>query len=225
MRKLCKGIHIFIGIIRSLFFNMRVLPLKQAIKLPIIISPFIKITSLSGEIILKNSDIKFGMIKIGYGEVGIFDRVFSRAILQLNGKINFYGKANIEHGSKISVGNEGQLNIGKNFIITAETEIICHKEITFGNNVLISWDNLIMDTDFHKMYNLNSKKQMNHSKKIVIEDNVWIGCRNTILKGTVIKKDSVVGANSLVVNKFEEENILIAGNPAHIKRRNIYWES
>lgn len=75
------------------------------------------------------------------------------------------------------------------------------------------------------MYNLNSKKQMNHSKKIVIEDNVWIGCRNTILKGTVIKKDSVVGANSLVVNKFEEENILIAGNPAHIKRRNIYWES
>lgn len=225
MKKLYKGIHIFIGIVRSLFFNIRILPLKQAIKLPIIISPFVKITSLNGEIILKNSDIKFGMIKVGYGEVGIFDRVFSRTIFQLNGKINFYGKANIGHGSKVSVGKEGQLHVGENFTITAETEIICNKEIIFGNNILISWDNLIMDTDFHKIYNLNSKKQTNHSEKIVIEDNVWIGCRNVILKGTLIKKGSVVGANSLIANKFEEENILIVGNPAHIKKRNIYWES
>lgn len=164
------------------------------------------------------------MIRIGLGDIGIFDQVFSRGILEIRGKIIFKGDISIGHGSKISVGKTGVLEIGNNFKITAETEIVCHKEIIFGDNILISWDNLIMDTDFHRIYNLNSKKQINDSKKIVVEDNVWIGCRNTILKGTVIKKGSVVGANSLVANEFKEENILIIGNPAHIKKRNIYWE-
>lgn len=225
MRKLCKGIHIFIGIIRSLFFNIRILPLKKTIKLPVIISPFVKLTSLDGKIMIKTSNVEFGMIKIGYGEVGIFDRIFSRTILQIEGELIFLGKANIGHGSKISVGNNGKLIIGKNFKITAETAIVCHKEIIFGNGILISWDNLIMDTDFHKIYNLNSKEQINHSKKIVIEDNVWIGCRNTILKGTIIKQGSIVGANSLVGCQFNENNILIVGNPAKIKKRNICWEN
>lgn len=225
MNTISKKIHNFVGKIRSIFFNIKVLPLKQAIKLPIIISPFVKIISLNGKIKIEDENIKFGMIKIGYGDVGIFDKVFSRTILELNGEIIFYGKADIGHGSKISVGNKGKLHIGEKFKITAETEIVCHNEIKFGKNILISWDNLIMDTDFHKIYDINSKKQTNYSKKIIIEDNVWIGCRNVILKGTTIKKGSVVGANSLIIGEFKEENILIAGNPAKIKRKNIYWEN
>ena len=224
MEKVYKGVHVVIGIIRSIFFNLRVLPLKKAIKLPIIISPFVKLKSLKGEIKIENSEIKFGMIKIGYGDVGIFDRVFSRTIFQINGEIKFLGKANIGHGSKISVGSKGKLILGENFEITAQTEIICHKKITFGKNVLINWDNLIMDVDFHKIYISGSNKQINNSKEIEVEDNVWIGCRNTILKGSKIKKGSIVGANSVIVHEFQEENILIVGNPAQIKKRNIYWE-
>lgn len=75
------------------------------------------------------------MIKIGFGNVGIFDKKRSRGILAIYGHIRFYGRANIGHGSKINVGKEGLLDLGANFVITAETSIICYKRINLVKNV------------------------------------------------------------------------------------------
>lgn len=164
------------------------------------------------------------MIRIGFGNIGIFDQVLSRSILEIEGEIIFYGKAVIGHGSKISVGKNGILEIGNNFDITAETSIICHKNIKFGDNNLISWENLFMDIDFHKIKNIEKSNIINICKEISIGNNVWFGCRNTILKGTKVLDNSVIGANSLINKEFEKENILIAGNPAKILKENIVWE-
>lgn len=164
------------------------------------------------------------MIRIGFGDVGIFDNVFSRTVIQLEGKIIFSGKTSIGHGSKISIGKNGVLETGKNFIITAETAIICHKKIKFGDNVLISWENLFMDTDLHKIKSIETNSIMNDSEEIFIGNNVWIGCRNLILKGSQISNNCVIGSNSLINKKFNRSNILIAGNPAKILKENIIWE-
>lgn len=222
--KLCKFIIIILGIVRSIPFNFKSFPLKIAYKLPIIISPFVCLKENNGIIKIENSKIEVGMIRIGFGGVGIFDSVFSRTIWQVSGTVIFKGKTNIGHGSKISVGKLGKLEIGDNFIITAESSIICHKSIRFGNNNLISWENLFLDTDFHKIYNLNRKEIININKEIIIKDNVWIGCRNTFLKGTNISKNSIVASNSVINKEFLEENILIAGNPAKIVKKNVKWE-
>ena len=56
------------------------------------------------------------------------------------GKIIFNGKASIGHGCKLSIENNGILEIGKNLTISAETSIICHKGIKIGNDCLFSWD-------------------------------------------------------------------------------------
>ena len=221
--KIKKTLEILWGGVRSIPINFKLLPLKTALKLPIIISPFVKIKSLKGKVIIKNYDIKPGMIRIGFGDVGIFDNIFSRTILQLDGKIIFYGKSSIGHGSRISVGGNGILEIGENFTITAETSIICHKKIKFGNNVLISWENLFMDTDFHKIKSIENNI-INEPKEIFVGNNVWIGCRNTILKGSQILNNCVIGSNSLINKKFDKNNILIAGNPVKILKENIVWE-
>ena len=212
------------GGVRSIPINFKLFPLKIALRFPIIISPFVKIKSLKGKVVIKNCEIKPGMIKIGFGNIGIFDQVLSRGILEIKGKIIFYGKAVIGHGSKISVGKNGILEIGNNFNVTAETSIVCHKHIKFGDNNLISWENLVMDIDFHKIKKLNEDNFRNKLENIDIGNNVWIGCRNTILKGSRIKDNSVIGANSLINKEFEKENVLIAGNPAKIVRENIRWE-
>ena len=44
------------------------------------------------------------------------------------------------------------------------------------------------------------------------------------MKKVEIQDGSVVGANSVVTKKFNEPNIIIAGNPAKIIRRNILWK-
>lgn len=50
---------------------------------------------------------------------------------------------------------------------------------------------------------------------VIIGNNVFIGMRATILKGVHIGNNVVIGANSLV-NKDVPNNVVIAGNPAHV---------
>jgi acetyltransferase-like isoleucine patch superfamily enzyme len=162
------------------------------------------------------------MIKIGFGDVGIFDRKSSRTIWENKGQIIFQGRADIGHGSKICVGKNGELLFGKQFVITAESSIICFNKIFFGERCLLSWDTLIMDTDFHKIY--FNDKVINQNQQIVIGNKIWIGARSTILKGVAIASNSVVAAGSVVNKTFTDESVLIAGVPARVVKENISWE-
>ena len=209
-----------LSFIKTLYFNLKNFGLK-GLKCPILISKSTKILDNSGNIFLEK--IKFGNIKIGFSGVVIFDHKHQRTILQNKGKIIFKGKANIGLGSRIV--NIGELEIGEGFNITASTAIICYEKIIFGRNVLISWENLIMDTDFHKIKDIQSKITLNQNKAIVVKNNVWIGCRNTILKGTYIDNGSVIASNSLINSSFKNKTNIIIGDKNKIIRENIYWEA
>ena len=50
-------------------------------------------------------------------------------------------------------------------------------------------------------------------KEVIIEENVWIGEKAIVLKGSKIGKNSIIGAGS-VVNGVVPENVVFAGNPA-----------
>lgn len=55
-------------------------------------------------------------------------------------------------------------------------------------------------------------------REIEIGDNVWLGNNGAILPGTLIGKNSIVGANSVVKGSFPE-NVIIQGNPAKIIKK------
>ncbi len=57
-------------------------------------------------------------------------------------------------------------------------------------------------------------------KDITIEDGVWIGINATILPGVKIGKKSIVAAGA-VVTKDVPPNVMVAGNPAIIKKEYI----
>ena len=216
-------INYFLGLPKSIYFCFKYLPIKIAVKIPIFLSKNVYLSSVKGDIDIETDKIKTGMIKIRFGGVGIFDKKYSRTIWQNNGgKVVFRGITNIGHGSRISVNQNATLIFGKNFCITAESQVICSKKISFGNDVLISWQCLFMDTDFHKIYKNNMIK--NENKAIEIGNHVWIGCRNTILKGVNIADNCVIAANSNVVKSIEQKNSIIAGNPAKMIENNIQWK-
>ena len=208
---------------KTIYFNLKYLPFRQAIKLPILISNKVYLRVTSGRLII-DSPIRTGLIHFGYGNVGIFDNKKSRSIWEVSGTIIFKGRCNIGHGSKISVWSNGKLIIGDNFTITAETSIVAFSEISFGNNCLLSWDILVMDTDFHKIKD-ESGSIINNPRPIFIGDKVWIGCRSLVLKGTIIPNNCIIGANSTVTKVLDKVNCLYAGTPVKIVKENISWES
>lgn len=196
--------------------------IKEAIKFPVFIGYDTKFVSLKGDIEI-NGILKPGMIRFGFGHVGIFDKRYVRTLIELKGKIIFKGEALFIHGSKISVGEKGCLILGNYFKLSPNSAIICFDSVTLGDYVRCSWDSLIMDTDFHETSNTKTEEiNTNNSKPISLGDNTWVGVRCLLLKGTAVPANTIIGANSFLNKKYDiEQNCLIAGNPAILKKRNV----
>lgn len=96
--------------------------------------------------------------------------------------------------------------------------------VFIGHNCMISWGIEFRTTDSHAIYDISSKKRINCAKDIIINNNVWISAKSSLLKGSYVNTGSVVGYGSVVTRKFIEKNIIIAGNPARKVKENIFWD-
>ena len=67
-------------------------------------------------------------------------------------------------------------------------------------------------------------KIVNFPSDVEIGNHCWIGLAVLILKGVKMSHGSIVGARSVVTKQFEEPKVIIAGNPALIRKRNIEWQ-
>lgn len=140
--------------------------------------------------------------------------------------------------SKINIGNDcliygnistetetAKIIIGNNVYIGRST-IFATLEIIIEDDVLISSDCLIQDTDNHNISRAIRKKDTNdaktkktqewdlvNKKPIKICAGSWIGAKVIILKGVTVGEGAIVGAGS-VVTKNVEPYTVVAGNPA-----------
>lgn len=218
-RKAIINIRYLLGIPKSIYVCLRLCPLRDALRLPIIVSHKTKLANLSGKITLGR--VKTGIVRIGFGSVETYDFSHLRTIISVPGHIHFDGKAKIGFGSRLSIS--GHLHVGKNFHISAASTIIARSKITIGQNSLIAWECLLTDADHHHIID-EFGNIIDNPESINIGHHVWICARSTVLKGSNIADDCIIGAQSLVSGKFMERNNLIAGNPAKTIKRNINWK-
>ncbi|AMG30450.1 acyltransferase [Grimontia hollisae] len=214
-----KIIAYLLGLPKSIYVNFSLCTFKDAIRLPIIVSRRVKCISLSGSASFEK--IRPGIVRIGFGSVETVDDKHERTLLFIKGKVHFKGKAKIGKGSRISV--VGKTTFGNNFHISADAKIICRHEIEFGENILISWETLITDTDHHIVTDFTGNI-LNKNKPVIIGKNSWIGARSTILKGVNLPQGTILGSNSVVTKTIDTEHCCIAGNPAKIIRKNVKWK-
>ncbi|MBQ8750597.1 MAG: acyltransferase [Alphaproteobacteria bacterium] len=120
---------------------------------------------------------------------------------------------------------KNKLVIGKDFHCGANCVIDMTDagDIIIGDDAKWSWNIYVKSDDTHPIFEIDTKKCVNASTEISIGNHVWIGMNVVILKNSIIKDNSIIGACSVVASKFEEENVIVAGNPAKIRKRNINW--
>ena len=222
MKNLLHKIWIYKSIILwlpwTLYFNFKKLPFNQAIKLPVIFfKPYFG--TLKGNIVIVGV-VKFGLIKIGVHMVNIYHNNGVR--FSNSGTIIFRGHCNIGSGSGISVGEKGVLTIGHNFQATQGLKLVCYNNITFGDNVLIGWDNLFTDTHFHNIVDMKGNIVGNMSSKIYVGSNCWFGAKCSTMPGCSIPDNSIIASNSLCNKEYKEKFCLYAGSPATIKRTGVW---
>lgn len=135
-----------------------------------------------------------------------------------NAEINVDDTFSIHSGCHIIVLENAKLNLGSGYI-NRNVKIRCFKEITIGNNVAISENVTIWDSDAHAIIG----KEAEMTKSIHIGNNVWIGNNVTILKGVTIGNGAIIAAGA-VVAKDIPEGCLAAGIPAKVIKENVKWK-
>lgn len=85
-------------------------------------------------------------------------------------------------------------------------------------------DIYITSTDSHSIINKNTGKRINPSLSVKLGNHVWIGHRVSILKGVEIGNDCIVGGGSILTRAFLQDNVILAGTPAKIIKKNISWD-
>lgn len=94
------------------------------------------------------------------------------------------------------------------------------KDITIGNKVLFGPHVYIMGGDHNYreigqyMFDVKQKRD-DDDLPVVIEDDSWIGCNVTILKGVTIGRGAIVSAGSLVT-KDVPRYAIVGGVPAKV---------
>ena len=79
-----------------------------------------------------------------------------------------------------------------------------------------------MDSDLHIIKD-EKGNVINSPKSIIIGDNVWIGCRCTLLKGSRIANGSIIGAGSIITNDISMDSGLFVGSPARLIKKGLTW--
>ena len=108
----------------------------------------------------------------------------------------------------------GTLRIGDRTYINSGVSLCAARSVQIGCNCAIGNMTLIMDTDFHSV---GDHAQSPEPRPVVIEDDVWLGARVTVLKGVTIGRGAVVAAGA-VVTKDVPPRTLVGGVPAKIIR-------
>jgi acetyltransferase-like isoleucine patch superfamily enzyme len=130
-------------------------------------------------------------------------------VINRGGKI-FVDNVQFYSGVRLEIGEGAVIKIGKGTYLNRNTIVVAEKLIDIGNNCRIAWDVVIMDSDLHALPGNEIE-----NKPVVIEDNVWIGCRCIILKGVRIGEGAVIAAGS-VITKDVPKYSLVAGVPGRV---------
>jgi len=110
------------------------------------------------------------------------------------------------------------LNINGKFVIGNNSHLgafcyvnVCYGKVTIGDDVVVGPGTKIIAYSNHYQHGKKVTEEK-ITRDVVIKNNVFVGANCTILPGTIINKNIIVGAGSVVKGELEA-NCIYAGVP------------
>lgn len=124
-------------------------------------------------------------------------------------------------------GHNGRATIGNNvYICDSVLYMYCSGKTTFriGDNNLFSEKITFWAGEGHSVIDPTTKQVTNTGGDISIGNNNWICMNVCFLKRAKLGDGCVVGYGAVVCNDLSQENnCVLAGNPARVVKRDILW--
>ena len=212
-----------IGYLKTIYINFRLLPFKQAIRLPIVVSRATTLESLSGSIHFQSKP-SFGIMKFGFNHSDLFSWRARRSIIKIDGNVFAGDFTQFGVGCSLIVDAGATLYLGNNFTIGGLSKIICRKKISIGDNFRGAWEVQIFDTNFHYIKNIEDGSVTRREHEVVLGANNWIGNRASVMPGTKTNSFFIAASNSLCNKDYTTmvpQYSLVAGSPAKLLKNNV----
>jgi galactoside O-acetyltransferase len=168
-----------------------------------------------------------GAVTVGRGTTLAWRRIRRAAGNRLS-----VGEDSIVHAEISFEDRGGEARIGNRSYI-GRSNLVCLRELTIGDDVIISWGVTVVDHDSHSLewderrddvrnwaQGRKDWSQVAHAP-VTICDKAWIGFNVSILKGVTVGEGAVVGACSVVTRDVPAFS-LAAGNPARVIRTLVH---
>lgn len=127
------------------------------------------------------------------------------------GSISIGSRCSLSEGVKI-VAQGGMVTIADDVFIGVGCMIVCKEHVEIGKDTQIAEYVVIRDQD-HRTDSRPIRMSGFHTSPINIGNDVWIGCKSSILRGSIIGDRSVIGAHALVRSHIDKD-MLAVGVPA-----------
>ena len=208
-------------LLHSIYFNFKMLPFRQAKKLPILlIRP--KFINLKGKIVIDDSLCHFGLVKMG----GWGCKAYPNTGIKLNfrgGTWIVKGKTWIGSNSYIEIGRNGVLETGSDVVSSTSLILFCFRNIKMGNAIRFGWNCKVMDSNFHPLRKMGTGECKAAGAPITIGNYNWISTNSTILPGTTTVDYCVFGYGSVLTKSTQCESYCVhGGSPVHVLSRGYY---
>ena len=147
-------------------------------------------------------------------------RLETRISMKQGAKLIIEGSYGFGYGSDIEIFENATLISKGGPRTNMGTTIICQSKIIIGHEVAIGRDVTIRDNNGGHLISINGYRD---SLPIIIGEHVWLCSGVTIMSGVKIGDGTIISANTLI-NSSWPARVVVAGSPARITQRNVYWK-
>ena len=115
---------------------------------------------------------------------------------------------------ELATGPQGRLEIGDDVSINYGVSLGCLQSIRIGDRSRLGPYVMIVDSEFHDLYDRTMRPP---PRPVVLEEDVWVGAKASVLPGVTIGRGSVVGTGAVVTADVAPFTV-VAGVPARVVR-------
>lgn len=219
-------LFILLCTIRSIRFNLECFPLREAIKMPVLLHYKLKLGARGHRGAFQiNAPIRPRMICFGILR-GSFNLASDNMYLEINkgGQLIAHGSVAFYKGSNITISENATLEIGKDCVFNANMLISAARRIQLGDQVYAGWNVSIIDGDGHDIIDMENGNVINENRPVVIGDHCWLAANTTITKGVHLANDVIV-PNGTILYKSCDTPYSVFNNKIlkqNIKRKNEF---